>query len=348
MFPSALTGLAGEGTLRMIVTRLRASRLLACAAVLALAPSGAFGQKEAATARELYARGHLELARNDYAAAVARWEEALGLDPDLWEAQYQIGEALVAWGRSAEAVPRFREVLRLRPGDPRATSSLERAERLAAQAPPTERGPAPAAEPARKPDPPAAGGGAEGDDRWRKLVESANTRVKDRSAGRGAYVLESAPSPEPQASDGAPGEADTPPTGSVLDQMRVKAEAFAPRLLRLSGEADAVDGHYASYLSSCYSRRPSAPAPPRASAQGREWFVVFSDGAALAWQSDWSWEAEMTSADAEYCQALWRDIQSRAEAIRGGVEEIEADAVAMEVWPGIVRELRTRHRLSWR
>jgi hypothetical protein len=129
--------------------------------------------------------------------------------------------------------------------------------------------------------------------------------------------------------------------------MRVKAEPFEPRLQRLSGEADAVDGYFASYLSSCYQRRPSAPAPPRAGGRGREWFVVFGDAATLAWQSDWGWEAEMTSADAAYCQALWNDIQTRAEAIRTGVDEIEAEAAAMEVWPGIVRELRARYRLAW-
>ena len=81
------------------------------------------------------------MAEKNYAAAIAQWEEALTLDPGLWEAQYQIGEALLASGRPAEAVPRFQEARRLRPDDARVKQALARAEKLAAEA---KAGPTPA------------------------------------------------------------------------------------------------------------------------------------------------------------------------------------------------------------
>jgi Flp pilus assembly protein TadD len=74
-----------------------------------------------------YTAGNLLAQAGKMLEAMARYEEALRLNPDFPEAEDNLGNALLQQGRVAEAVARYRAALRLRPDYPRARANLDNA-----------------------------------------------------------------------------------------------------------------------------------------------------------------------------------------------------------------------------
>ena len=59
--------------------------------------------------------------------AVEKYERALELDAEHFDARANLGRVLVALGRSKEALPHIEKALRMRPGDPVTKKLLQRA-----------------------------------------------------------------------------------------------------------------------------------------------------------------------------------------------------------------------------
>jgi tetratricopeptide (TPR) repeat protein len=101
------------------------------ALVVRLAAKGAAGSDEGAAqvsgrcdTPTLLARGNACLARRDYAAAAACYEEILAANPDHISGRNNLGAALSQLGRYQEAQQHFRRVLALRPHHPEAHCNL--------------------------------------------------------------------------------------------------------------------------------------------------------------------------------------------------------------------------------
>jgi len=78
-----------------------------------------------AWAAVLLALGHATAVRNwDYRSAITIWQDAVGKWPNHFVAQYNLGTALVAVGRTGEAVEHFQQAVRLKPAFAEAHNNL--------------------------------------------------------------------------------------------------------------------------------------------------------------------------------------------------------------------------------
>lgn len=329
--------------------RCRAALMLA----FCLSPLPLSAQADPTAAKELFGRGHLAIARKEYSVAIALWDQALRLDPDLWEAHYHCGEALLALHRPAEAVARFRQALQLQPDDARLKRALGRAEQEAQVA--KEREPDVPLAPAPLPSTAPANTEKEQERRFRELVKSANIRVKEHTAGEAPIVLVGQPgSDNPTAS--AP--AGPPPSASIMDQMRQQASsAFTTRLKAAERQGDALDNDFRRYLDACYRKYVQSDTNGVATgygvgvstgvAVGRGWVGAWRADSAYSWTENVSATTHSSNEDMPFCRALWSDIETRSERIKAELDAIDEQSRSMGIWPGIMREIRGEYRLWW-
>jgi S1-C subfamily serine protease len=131
--------------------------------------------------------------------------------------------------------------------------------------------------------------------------------------------------------------ADTPLTAltqamggpSEGDQMRVAGEQGYVRVLEWAARnADQLDAYWARYAASCVASS-SRPAD-------RPWFGIYeSDGIRL-------------NASTVYnCQSFLDSLRSGATQIRTEMDKAGEAARQAGVYPGVMRDLRRRHRLGW-
>ncbi len=144
-------------------------------------------------------------------------------------------------------------------------------------------------------------------------------------------LLDGRPIPQtdrPLASSATPVAGLSPAVASESDQARASgARAYEETLRRAAAQADGLDDNWERYRRSCQ-------AAPGASPGSREWFVVLG-------------RRSTSGAVDPGCSSWLADIRERAEAVGQAVAEAEESARRADVFPGVRRDLRRRHRLDF-
>jgi S1-C subfamily serine protease len=114
------------------------------------------------------------------------------------------------------------------------------------------------------------------------------------------------------------------------DQMRAQGEQGYTRVLEWAGrQADEIDTYWNRYASACLS------SPARGG--DRAWFAVYQiDGVRL------------NGTSMHDCQAWLATVRTNARQIKTEVEAAAEAARQAGVYPGVLREIRRRHRMQWR
>jgi hypothetical protein len=116
------------------------------------------------------------------------------------------------------------------------------------------------------------------------------------------------------------------PTESETDR-EAGGRAYEQTIAVLARRADALDGRWRSFKSSCYEGRI-------AGSFDHEWFAVWDQRA-------------MQGAVSPGCGPSFADIRRQAQDIRDGVLGAEESARQTGVYPGTLRDVRRRHRLDY-
>src|SRR5580658_1055270 len=90
----------------------------AIAAILLSAQQIAFAQSPSPQAISLYNLGLTAYKQSSPESAIIFFKRATDIDPDLADAQYNLGIIYQTERRYKEAIPRYEEVLRVKPTDP--------------------------------------------------------------------------------------------------------------------------------------------------------------------------------------------------------------------------------------
>jgi Trypsin-like peptidase domain len=117
------------------------------------------------------------------------------------------------------------------------------------------------------------------------------------------------------------------PRSAVDDAREAGARAFDRTMQALRGRADQIDEAWTTFRRRCSPRARSASGD-------REWFGVWDDRAGLV-------------APAGDCAAWLDEIVQAANQIRSAMVTADELARRAEVYPGVRRDLRRRHRLDW-
>lgn len=182
------------------------------------------------------------------------------------------------------------------------------------------------------------------------------TRTPSADEWRAAMTALPPPSPAPAAS-----EASAPPlrrdSRTPTERMRdTFAEKHGPELKALSAAAAQVDRDLQTYMGACYDKflpiqvLPPGPTPPagnplptrpRASI-----FELWRGKPVWAWTENWSTLASANAESVAFCQGLWKDVSGRAADVRAGLDHVEAQGRADDIYPGIVRDVFAAYGLS--
>ena len=146
---------------------------------------------------------------------------------------------------------------------------------------------------------------------------------------------------------------------TTLERMRDDLEGrFGSELRRLGEQALKIDPDLQTYMAVCYDKylpiavmppgpSPASPAPP----PGRPRATVFDlwrGRPIYGWNETWSTQALIAADSMAFCQGLWKDLDARAAEVKGGVDRVEADARALDIYPGVVRDALEGYGLSER
>jgi S1-C subfamily serine protease len=105
--------------------------------------------------------------------------------------------------------------------------------------------------------------------------------------------------------------------------------AYAQRLEALGRQADQLDAYWSRYEASCVVSVPRTG--------DRPWFGVFDrQGVTISQTSPYN------------CASWLESVREYAEPIRDAIVKADEQARRDGVYPGVTRDLRTRHRLVWR
>jgi hypothetical protein len=162
---------------------------------------------------------------------------------------------------------------------------------------------------------------------------------------------------------------------SSIERMRAAAERdYGEDLAHLSSLAERIDREAQVYLANCYDRyltpltsmtssRPLGslarivPPPPteagrlltrRAPAPISSEVEQSSGTPVLVWSQTWEPIGLMGGEAISPCEGMWRDISAGANAIKAALDEIQADARANDVYPGVLRDLYDTYGLNSR
>lgn len=160
--------------------------------------------------------------------------------------------------------------------------------------------------------------------------------------------------------------ATAPDPRTTLERMFDEADrAYGEDLAHLGTLAARVDRYAQAYLASCYDRYLTEPdltlatrptgslalsIPPPQNDAGRldtrrspeprpSDFEQSSGTPVLPWSEYWTPLGVTGGETMVPCEGMWRDITNGSRAIRTALAQIEADARANNVYPGVVREL---------
>lgn len=171
-------------------------------------------------------------------------------------------------------------------------------------------------------------------------------------------------SPAPPApanvSPSAPAPSTTPSHVGDSDVAAMSAKAtaaYGPTLLSLSRVADSFLANYQRYDDACYrkvtrvttqgSSVGSGSASAAGAIAGRDWAGLWAAEASFGWREDWAKETNLDNASTSRCRSLWSDIQRESDQLQAGIDQIEDSARRIGIFPGVVRDLRSRYGLVW-
>jgi hypothetical protein len=83
------------------------------------------------------------------------------------------------------------------------------------------------------------------------------------------------------------------------------------------------------------------PVRPRATI-----FEMWRGRPAWAWNESWSTLSTAPAESTAFCQELWNFVSAHAADVRAGLDRIEAQARAADIFPGIVRDALVQYGLS--
>jgi hypothetical protein len=116
---------------------------------------------------------------------------------------------------------------------------------------------------------------------------------------------------------------------SERDQQRERgAQIYAKTLEWASRNADQLDSSWQKYAKSCVASSSRAG--------DRAWFAVFEPNG-----------IRLTGYSAYDCGGWLNAVRTNAEAIKSEVDKAAEVARQSDVYPGVMRELRRRHRMEW-
>ena len=145
---------------------------------------------------------------------------------------------------------------------------------------------------------------------------------------------------------------------SPLDEERERGKTFEPRIEEIARAADRVDELYQGYMDRCYNRYaigvtppgigvPVGPSDPVNVEVGRNWLLVLETPGPTSASVPRVPERNIMLVQTPQCQALWRNIVEAASGVRQAMQALLADARRQRILPGVIRELRRKHRLDW-
>jgi S1-C subfamily serine protease len=120
----------------------------------------------------------------------------------------------------------------------------------------------------------------------------------------------------------------SPEIPSARDQGRASGEKLMNQsLAQLAQRADALDDYWRRFRESCYSGRVSG-------SFSRDWFAVFDPRA-------------LPGVVAAGCGSAFEEVKRQAAAIRDAVLAAEEEARRADVYPGVRRDARQKHRFDF-
>ena len=145
---------------------------------------------------------------------------------------------------------------------------------------------------------------------------------------------------------------------SPLDEERERGKTFEPRIEEIARAADLVDELYQGYMDRCYNRYaigvtppgigiPVGPSDPVNVEMGRNWLLVLETPGPTSVSIPRVPERNIMLVQTPQCQALWGNIVEAASGVRQAMQALLADARRQRILPGVIRELRRKHRLDW-
>ena len=134
--------------------------------------------------------------------------------------------------------------------------------------------------------------------------------------------------PRPAAPAAPEMRALSPAIESDTEQRRGEGlRAYEDAITRLARRADALEGPWRTFRQDCYRGRIVGTFD-------REWFALFD-------------QRTMQGAPPAGCSGWFTDLRREADEVRAGVIGADEAARRADVFPGIRREIRRRHRLDY-
>lgn len=144
---------------------------------------------------------------------------------------------------------------------------------------------------------------------------------------------------------------------TTAERMRDEIDArFGDELKRLGDVAAKIDPDLQSYMAVCYEKYlpiavlPPGPTPPGGTPPPPRpratLFEMWRGRPVWAWNDTWSTPAVVSAQSTAFCQGLWKDLSDRAADVKAGIDRIEAEARAADIFPGVVRDALEAYGLS--